>query len=172
MSALILILRIIHLFAGVFWVGFGIFNIQFLQPAVRATGADGQKVMQYLSQKTRFQITVYSAATLTVLSGLALYWIQTGFRAGALSSGYGLIIGLGGIAGIVAWLLAVFVIGGIFRRMAAVGQAIQAQGGPPTADQTAQMQALTTRLGKTGRIAVTFALISVLGMAIGRYIQF
>ena len=53
MSLLIAILRIIHIFAGVLWVGSAFFNLLFVQPSVRATGAEGQKLNQYLVQKTR-----------------------------------------------------------------------------------------------------------------------
>jgi uncharacterized membrane protein len=53
MVSLIIILRIIHIFSGVFWVGVSFFNIGFLQPTIRATGAEGQAVMRRLSQKTR-----------------------------------------------------------------------------------------------------------------------
>ena len=45
MAILIIVLRIIHIFSGVFWVGFAFFNIGFLQPTVKATGAEGQKTM-------------------------------------------------------------------------------------------------------------------------------
>jgi len=73
----------------VFWVGFAIFNIGFLQPAVKATGAEGLKVMQYLSGKTRLMPSIYAAATLTMLSGLILYWPMAGSDA-FMKTGYGL----------------------------------------------------------------------------------
>ena len=68
MTTLIILLRIIHIFGGAFWIGVGLFNIGFLIPTIKATGPEGQKVMQHLTQKTRFQTMVYTAATLTNLS--------------------------------------------------------------------------------------------------------
>jgi uncharacterized membrane protein len=130
MNILILVLRVIHIFSGVFWVGFAFFNIGFLQPTVKATGAEGQKTMQYLTQKTRLLSTVYATATLTMLSGLTMYWILSGFRLSFIGSGYGLVLTIGSIAGVIAWIYAVVVIRGIFNRMGAIGQQIQAQGGP------------------------------------------
>ncbi len=79
MSYLMIALRIIHILSGVIWVGGGFFNMLFLQPAIRATGADGQKVMRHLMQKTRMRATTYTASTLTALSGLTIYWILSGF---------------------------------------------------------------------------------------------
>jgi uncharacterized membrane protein len=172
MNTLIIILRIIHIFGGVFWVGVSLFNVGFLQPAVRATGAEGQAVMRYLTQKTRLLMTTYSAATLTLLAGLILYWIVSGFRLSFLTSGYGLTLTIGAIAGIIAWILAMFVVRGIFSQMQGIGQAIQAQGGPPTPQQMTEMQALGARLVKVGQIGVVFMVIALLGMSAARYVTF
>jgi uncharacterized membrane protein len=172
MGILILVLRIIHIFCGVFWVGFAFFNIGFLQPTVRATGAEGQKTMQYLTQKTRLLSTVYATATLTMLSGLIMYWILSGFRLSFMRSGYGIVLTIGSIAGVIAWIYAVVVIRGIFKRMQTIGQEIQAQGSPPTPEQATQMQALVARLGKVGQVALVFLVIALLGMSIARYTPF
>jgi len=72
MLYLMIVLRVIYIFAGAFWVGVSFFNIYFLQPTVRATGAEGSKVMQHLTRGTRFATTVYAAATLNMLSGLIM----------------------------------------------------------------------------------------------------
>jgi len=172
MSLLILILRVIHIFSGVFWVGFAFFNIGFLQPTVRATGAEGQKTMQYLTQKTRLLSTVYATATLTMLSGLIMYWVILGFRLAAILSGYGLALTIGSIAGIIAWVYAVVVIRGIFTQMQTIGREIQAKGGPPTPEQASQMQGLVARLGQVGKVALVFLVISLLGMAAAEYSPF
>jgi uncharacterized membrane protein len=172
MGILILVLRVIHIFSGVFWVGFAFFNIGFLQPTVRATGLEGQKTMQYLTQKTRLLSTVYATATLTMLSGLILYWILSGFRLSFIRSGYGLVLTIGSIAGIIAWIYAVVVIRRIFKQMQIIGQEIQAQGSPPTPEQATQIQALVARLGKEGQVALVFLVIALLGMATAQYTPF
>lgn len=172
MGNLIMVLRVIHIFSGVFWVGFAFFNIGFLQPAVRATGAEGQKMMGYLTQKTRLLSTVYAAATLTLLSGLLMYWILLGFRLSALRSGYGLVLTTGATAGLIAWIFAVVMIRGIFKQMATTGREIQAQGGPPSQEQADRMQALAARLGTLGNVALVFLVVAVLGMSIAQYAPF
>jgi uncharacterized membrane protein len=172
MSILILILRIIHIFSGVIWVGFSFFNIGFLQPTVRATGGEGQKVMQYLTQKTRLLSTVYATATFTMLSGLVMYWILLGFRLSALHSGYGLVLTIGATAGVIAWVIAVVVIRAIFNQMQTIGKAIQIQGSLPTPEQVAQMQALVARLGRIGQFGLVFLVIALLGMSTAQYAPF
>lgn len=172
MDTLRIVLRVIHIFGGIFWVGFAFFNVGFLQPTVKATGAEGQKTMQYLTQKTRLLSTVYATATLTLLSGLFMYWILFGFRLSALLSGYGAALTLGAIAGLIAWIYAVVIIRGIFGQMQTIGQQIRAQGGPPTPAQATQMQGLVARLGKLGQVALVFLVIAVLGMSTAQYIPF
>jgi len=172
MVYLIIILRIIHIFCGVFWVGFGLFNVFFLQPTVKALGPDGQKTMQHLSQKTRLLSTVYTAATLTMLSGITIYWIQFGFNLAFLSSGYGIVLSTASISGIVGWFIAVLISRGIFGKMKIISGQIQSSGNPPNPEQAGQMQALVARLGKMGKTAVTFMLIALLGMSIARFVTF
>ena len=161
-----LILRIIHIFTGVFWAGFAFFSVSFLQPAVRAAGMEGQKTMQVLTQKTRFLITIYIAATLTVVSGLIMYWIWGGAM---LSSSFGHAITFGAIFGIIVWLILIFGIRPIFNRMKAISQEIEAQGNPPSAEQTSEMQALAARLGKVSRLAASLLGLALLGMAAAKY---
>lgn len=170
MDIVLIVLRIIHFFGGVFWVGASFFNIGFLQPAVRATGADGLKVMQHLTQRTRMTTALYTAATLTVISGLLLYWMISGFRMSFLSGGYGLVLTIGGVAGLIAWFVAIFIIRGILSGMRELGKAIQAQGRPPTPEQGAAMQALSLRLKNLGQIGVIIMSIALLCMSIARYV--
>jgi uncharacterized membrane protein len=167
-----LILRIIHIFTGVFWAGFAFFNIIFLQPTIRAIGPDGQKTMQHLTQKTRFLNTLYISATLTVISGLIMYWILAGSRFALMPGGHGHSITMGSIAGLAVWVILMFIIHPIFRRMKSIGKEIQTQGNPPSPEQTAEMQALVIKLGKAGKLAGVLLAIVVLGMAAARYATF
>jgi uncharacterized membrane protein len=167
-----MVLRIIHFFSGVFWVGFAMFNFFFFRPTIKATGENGQKTMQYLLHKTRLFPTVYTAATLTMLSGLVLYWIYSGFRISFISTEYGVVLTIGSIAGIIAWIIAVMIIRGIFSQIQIIGQKIQASDGPPSPELADQMQVLNTRLGKMGKMAVSFLIIALLGMSIAQYSPF
>jgi uncharacterized membrane protein len=172
MRNLIMVLRVIHIFSGVFWVGFSFFNVSFMAPAIAAVGAEGQKVMGYLTQKTSLLSTVYVTATLTMLSGVTMYWILSGLKLSFLRSGYGLILTIGGLAGIVAWVIGFFVIRGIFNRMQSVSRAIAAAGGPPSPEQAGTMQSLVAQLGTAGQVGVVFMVVALLGMSIAQYSPF
>jgi uncharacterized membrane protein len=56
-NLLMVVLQLIHIFAGVFWVGTSFFNLAFLTNTVNATGDEGRKVFQHLMFKTRFSAT-------------------------------------------------------------------------------------------------------------------
>lgn len=172
MNFLMIVLRLIHIFAGIFWVGVSFFNIRYLQPAIQATAPDGQKIMQHLTQRTNFTTAVYSAATLTMLSGLIMYGYLFEFRVEAMTSPYGLVLGIGGLSGIIAWMVAIFVIRNIISEMGALGRAIQEQGGPPTPEQMEALGGLGARLNSMGRIGLALMTIAVIGMAAAQYVSF
>ena len=172
MNSLMIILRLIHIFSGVFWVGVAFFNIYYLQPTIRQTGAEGQKVMRHLMQQTRFTAVSYGTATLSMLSGLIMYWIISKFRLSFLSSGYGLVLTIGGIAGLIAWVVVIVFLRNNFNKMTNIGKQIQAQGGPPTADQATQMQVLGSQLTKIGQISIILMTIALIGMSVAQYVIF
>ena len=62
MNLLIIVLRLIHILAGVFWLGGSFMSAIFLTPAVAATGESGQKFMGHLITKGRMtaRITIES----------------------------------------------------------------------------------------------------------------
>jgi uncharacterized membrane protein len=170
MDILMIVLRIIHIFAGIFWVGVSIFNIRFLQPTLQATGSEGQAVMRHLTSHTRFTVTMYTVATLSLLSGLFMYWYLFEFDLDAISAGYGLVLTIGGIAGLIAWIIAIFFVRRTLSRLQAIGKAVQAQGGPPTSEQAVGMQAASAQMVQLGQAGVGFMIIAVLAMSIAQYV--
>jgi hypothetical protein len=163
------LLRLIHIFSGVAWVGIAFVNIVYLQPAIRETAPEGQKVMQYLTSRTRFVATSYISATLTVLSGLIMFAILSQFRPEYFSTPYGTFLTIGALAGITGWLLVIFVIRGTLKRMQAIGRQIQTQGGPPTPEQGAEMSALSARLARFGQVGLVLIAIALFGMSVAQY---
>ena len=54
MNYYLLVLRILHIGAGVFWVGSTLLLAVVITPALKATGGSGQKFVDYLITKKRF----------------------------------------------------------------------------------------------------------------------
>lgn len=172
MNLLMVVLRLIHIFSGVFWAGTSFFNLAFLTNTVNATGDEGRKVFQHLVFKTRFAVTMLTVAVLTFLSGLLMYWRLSGFRPNFLTTGYGLVLTLGSIAGILAFGAGYGMQYRVIQKMKALRAEIEAGGGPPSPDQVAKMQSLVQSAGTGARVTTILLVLALIGMSIAQYAIF
>jgi len=62
------------------------------------------------------------------------------------------------------------VVGRATAGMAKIFRAVDAQGGPPSAEQTAELMTLRTKVGWAAKIVLPMLLIAVIAMAIARYV--
>jgi hypothetical protein len=172
MNFLMVILRLIHIFSGVFWAGTSFFNLAFLANTVNATGDSGRMVFQHLVFKTRFAVTMLTLALLTFLSGLLMYWRLSGFRPGYLTTGYGLVLTLGAIAGLLALGAGYGMQYRVIQKMKAVRAEIEASGGPPSPEQMAKMQSLAQSAATGARVTTIFLVLALIGMSVAQYAVF
>ena len=165
---LVILLRIIHILAGIFWLG-GIWVVAgFILPSIRAVGPAGGPVMKELTQVRKLPLRLLIAAWVTVLSGLALYMRAGGLAGGAwYASSMGRILGVGGALGLVVVLMGTFVNLPTARRMGAVSAQIQASGSTP--ELQAELQRLQARLTTLTNVAAALLAVTALAMAIARY---
>ena len=172
MNFLIIVLRLLHIFSGVFWVGAALMLTFFISPTVMATKDAGQGFMRYFMGNTKFSLAMWSAAITTVVAGFILFWIDSdGFTSAWTHSGPG--IGFGIAAG---FALLGFITGIIQNRnsnsIAQLGGQIQSQGKPPSPEQATQMQKLSKALAMGGTLNAVFLILATIGMAISRYLHF
>jgi len=167
----LLLLRIVHIVLGVFWVGAVVFIALLLMPSVRAAGPAGGAVMQQIIQTRRLSVWLMAAAVLTVLSGIGLYWHDSaGFTSTAwLGSRQGRVFGLGGILAISAMIIGMAVNSPAGRKLGELGAQVQASGRPPTPDQTATIQRLQERLGRATVVVAALLALAAAAMAVARY---
>lgn len=171
MDSYMIVLRVIHIVAGAFWTGASLLITGFITPAVRASGPEGGRFMQRLTGQTRLPTFMSLASVLTVLSGLLLYWrVSGGLRAGWIMSGSGLVLTVSSAVGLLESVLGFLTNRPAAERMAAVARGIQSAGGPPTAAQAAEMQALQQRLSSAGVRSAVVLLVVLIGMSAARYI--
>jgi uncharacterized membrane protein len=164
-----ILLRLIHILAGVFWVGAVFLMAGFIFPTVRATGREGGRVAQYLMAQRRLPVFLGVAMGLTLLSGLAMYGLLASSTQGAWAgSAPGIGYGVGGLAAILAAVVGMAIGSTAGRRMAAVAQ--QAGSGGLTAEQQAEMERLQTRAVLGSRITAGLLAVAVGAMAIARYL--
>jgi len=171
MDYYVILLRIVHIFSGVFWAGGTFFLVGAITPAVRFAGPDGGKFMQHVARQGLMSRVQGAAAALTVVAGLLLYWRASGHLNGAwITSGPGLALTIGGAAGLLAALYGIVVVGGTSARMGRLAQEMHDAGGPPTPERLAEAQQLGARLGSTAIVTAGLLLIALLGMSISQYL--
>jgi len=169
---MLILLRIIHVLFGVFWVGTAIFNAVFLIPTVRALGPAGGAVMQEIAEKRKLPIYFFISGILTVLSGFGLYWYDSaGFTNGFMRSAGGMTFGFGGLLALITLLIGIFVITPAAIRASKLGAEMAAARKPPAPEQAAEMQQLQAKLGKMGALAAVLLTLTTIAMAVGRYVS-
>jgi uncharacterized membrane protein len=171
MNLTMIVLRLIHVVGAVFWAGALFMNVGFLLPAVRATGPAGGAFMRQLMGVQKLSQRVAAAAILSVLSGLALYMMDIKLSGGAFArSRQGMVFGIGGLAGILALIPGIGIVARTGTKLLELGETIAKQGGPPSAEQSAEMARLQQRMAKGGHAAAGLVGIALVAMAIARYV--
>ena len=170
MDAYMVVLRIIHIFAGVFWVGASFSLVGYIAPSIAATADAGRTVMSHLMFKTGFSPALGIAGILTTVTGLLMYWEIFGFRSGAFSSGYGVALSIGALAGILALIAGFAFQFASIRKMKAINQEVASSGGQPSPDQMAELGRQGDRVALGGRIGVVLMTIALIGMSTAQYL--
>ena len=167
----LIVLRLIHVVGGVFWVGGALLNFLFIAPALAAAGPAAGPVMAGLRQRRLF-VVLPTVAVLTILSGLRLMMITSnGFEAPYFESGVGATFALGGAAAIVAFALGLAFGLPAQKRMAVLGPQIAAATDDATRSAAqAEMARLQGRMRIIGPIVTVLLLGAAVSMAIARYV--
>lgn len=170
-SALMIVLRLVHILSGVFWAGTVMSIAWFILPTQSALGQAGGAFMRELMFRKHLRRFVLGAMGLTILSGLVMYARLAMTTHGAwASSRTGIVLGIGAVAAIIAGGIGGSVVFRAGNKMMEVGGKIQASGGPPTDEQQGQMQALQARTVSAFRIIAILLVIAVAAMASARYL--
>ena len=167
----VLVLRILHILPAVFWVGGVLTFARFVFPAARAMGPAGGPFMDQLTRVRQLPRALLGAGSVATLTGLALYWHDSaGFQGPWMSSVTGMTFGTGGLLAIIALVIGMTVNSPTARQLGVLTAAIQAQGIPPSPEQSAQMQRLQGRLGLAIQIVTVLLLLATAAMATARYL--
>lgn len=152
MNYLMLLLRLTHIFAGVFWVGATLTTSIYLRSNKDITA------------RTRLATAMTVAGILNVLAGYAMYWLDSdGFRSAWMHSGPGIGFAIGGAFGLLGLLLRILANGNMKKmNQFAVGD------GEPSPN----LVALEKKLARLDVLNVWALIIAVLFMAIARYLVF
>lgn len=166
----LLLLRLVHVLAGIFWLGAGLLTTIFLAPVLSAAGPAGGAIMQRLRQRGLMD-WMLGAALVTLLSGVRLLWISSaGFSGAYLSSGMGRAFAWAGASALVAFAIAMLVGRPAQARAGqlAVGLSAAADADRPRLEREIASLRRRGALGST--IATALLTLSAAGMSVARYL--
>ena len=173
-SAYMVVFRIVHITAGVLWVGSVFLFTTSISPAAAAIAPAGAPLMGELLGKRRMLDRIIGLGVITVIAGLFLYWHDWHLFQ---SFGDFLTSRFGGslTIGMVSALIALGIGGSITRpnvqRMLALGAQVAASGGaPPTPEVAAEIAAIQQRLKIVARVGLGLLLFAVVAMSVARYL--
>jgi hypothetical protein len=170
MQTLILILRVVHIGLGVFWVGTVFFTSFYLFPSVQDAGPDGNKVMAALARRGFLQMLPI-VAVLNMLSGMWLYWIVSGgMQPVYVRSKMGVVFAVSGVLSIVTFLIGVLVIRPSAQKALELTQSMANLSGRERDEAMATVAALRRRSALGARMTAILLGLTVVGMATARYL--
>jgi hypothetical protein len=170
MATLMLVLRLLHIVSGAFWVGSIILAVLFIEPTAKAFGATGERFLAHALFRTGLMPILVGAATVTIGSGAMLYWIDSGgLRVEWISTSPGLGFTAGALAAVAAYAIALLVLKPQFDRLASLaksplGSEVEAQS-PHVEPVLAE-----ARVRRWSLIQVALLVFAIAAMATARYL--
>ncbi len=170
MRAEVLVLRLIHVLGGMFWLGSGLFSTLFLMPALAASGVNVGPVFAALQRRRLFTIMPV-VAVLTIASGLRLMALDSGgFDPAYFSSITGAAFGASGAAAIGAFVLSLLIARPLAVRAGRLEASLAAAPEATRAGLTAELATLRRRGAVAGNVAMLLLIAGASGMALARYL--
>jgi uncharacterized membrane protein len=166
----VLVLRLIHIGAGAFWVGAVFTFFLYVQPTAAALGPDGQKFTFNLLHHRRLPAVILGSAVVTVLAGILLLVVT--------SNGFDpdLLFGISRIGYTVGGVVAILTLGVgalyVFPRTRVVERTIGrllTEARPPTPDEQQMLARVAVESRRAGWVVLVGLVIAVAAMATARY---
>lgn len=168
------IVRLVHILAGIFWVGATLTLAAFVLPAARAVGPSGGPVMTQLMGRQRLQFWINMGMALTILAGFALFGIDSKASGGGFGrSPMGIVLSIGALLAIIAAGVHGAMAQPASRKLGAIAQRLeelQRTGTTPPADLAAEAVPLRQKFSRAQAIMSWLLVLSATTMAIARYL--
>ena len=171
MNTLIIVLRLLHIVSGAFWVGSIVLAVVFLEPTAKAFGATGERFLAHVLFRKRLLPALVAAATVAIGTGAALYWITSGgLHVEWIATPTGLGFTAGALAALAAYAIALIVLKPQFDRVATLSDK------PPASEVEPPLPAAKSdmdepRVRRWSLIQVTLLLFAIATMAVARYLR-
>lgn len=166
----VLILRLLHILGGTFWLGAGFFSAVFLMPSFAAARMNPGPLFAELERR-RYFLLLPIVAVLTMLSGLRLLAITSGgFHEAYFATAQGLAYAIGGVSSLVAFAVSMLVSRPSNQRAAQLQATVPDLAGERLRDVQAEIATLRRRGGIATSVAVATLVLSGALMAVARYL--
>ncbi len=143
-----LILRVLHIGAGVLWAGGTMMIAWFVSPSARKTGPAAGPFMEAFLKSKVVQVGT-AANVVTVATGI---WLISSPNGVQISTWQDSVLVIGALAGMLASVFAFGRQRPTALALSDLGATIAASGGPPTVDQAGEMQRLQAAMGRGANI--------------------
>jgi uncharacterized membrane protein len=170
-SVALVILRLLHVVLGAFWVGTFIFVALFLSPSVAEAGPDGSRVMAGVQRRGFMQIMPL-VGLVTMLTGLWFYWRDSGGFTPAWSrTPMGMAYSAGALAAVVAFTIGLTITRPTTIRIGELAGRVSQTADPTERDALlAQLGALRKRSSIGSRLVALLLTLATAFMAVARYL--
>lgn len=162
-------LRLVHIVAGIFWVGATLAIAAFLLPTARVAGAEGRSFVGRVMQRLGPALGI--AMLLTVVSGFIIYGrLSAGFNRAWVTSRPGMVLGAGAVAALLAVVIGAAVTGPTNVRLAKLRKSLASAGPEPAAADAVRVATLETRADRAAFVTAALLLFCAAAMAVARYL--
>ena len=169
MNALILLLRLLHIVSGAFWVGTVITVVFFIEPSAKALDGEGERFLAHLAIRRRLALILAVAASTAIGAGAVMYWIDSdGLRLSWITTHTGLAFTVGGLAALSALAIAAIFLKPEVDRLTALEK--HQLGAASVHEPVRVDEAYERRLRRWSLIQVSLLIIAISAMATARYI--
>lgn len=160
------IVRVLHIFSAVMWVGGAFLWSMLIAPRILKNGPPAIRrpfAEAIIGPLTNFFRIAGGTALVSgvVLVGMLWGW-STYFRAFEVPGGYGISLTIGVLGAIAMAIVGFGIVSPTAHKMVATMKTIN---GPPTDAQQAQMAAIGKRMGVMSMLVMVFGTIAIIGMA-------
>jgi uncharacterized membrane protein len=171
MSIELLVLRLIHVLCGIFWVGSALFTGLFLFPALATPGVQSGPVFGALRQRG-LMTALPIAALLTIGSGIRLMALASAAFSGAwFTTLPGRTYAAAGFAAIIAFLISLTVARPAGIKAARLAASIADAPAEQRAALGAQAASLRQRSAVASAIVLALLIFAAAGMSVARYLR-
>jgi uncharacterized membrane protein len=167
-----LVFRLLHIVAGVLWVGAAFLFVGFIGPSAAEVGPSAGPLLHAVVKKRKVAKVITGLSIVTVVAGWVMWFRnldQFGSLGDWLGTNFGLVLTIGGVIATVAAVEGSIGVGRNVERMVDLSDEIAASGGPPSPEQQSQIQRVGAEIEKFGKIDLVLLLLAVAAMATARY---